>query len=131
MSETKMDETVAVPLTESEIAAKGEQMASKIHAVDRLRKKKAEKAKELQALIDIELDELKRLADSVEQGVEDRKQGDLFVGDQEATEALAKVGEAACTCESEAWLSANCPVHRVSPGETKAPDGTDDPPPAA
>ena len=132
MPETTMDQTVPVPLTESDLAARAETMAAKIHAVDRLRKKKAEKAKELQALIDIELDELKHLADDVEQCVEGRKQGDLFVSDQEASEALAKAGTAACTCESDDVATIDCPVHGTVSCGTKTPDGeTDEAPPAA
>lgn len=120
MADSKATE-VPVKLSDEELLERGENLAVKMLHIETLRTKKKNDAKRTQGLIDEELEEAARLARVITGQEEARKQGDLFVGDQVATEALAKVGAAACTCDDdratpldpETGAAIDCPVHGV------------------
>jgi len=96
---TEMDAELPVKLNEHEVAERAESMASKLVHIGTLRKKRREDLRSINALIETELDEVQRLARTIVDGVEARKQADLRFGDEvvpsqvEATEALAHVAE--------------------------------------
>ena len=104
---TAMDALGRVRLTDVELIERGQNMAAKLLHVGALRQKKKDDAKNTQALIDTELDEAERLARVITEAEESRKQGDLFVTDKVATEALAEVARRACTDVD----ALSCPVH--------------------
>ena len=94
-----MQTEVPVKLSDEELLERGESLAQKMLHIETLRDKKKADAKRTQGLIDEELEEAARLARVITGQEEARKQGELFVGDLVATDALAQVAEAACTCE--------------------------------
>lgn len=128
-----MQTEVPVKLSDEELLERGESLAQKMLHIETLRTKKKNDAKRTQGLIDEELEEAARLARTITGQEDARKQGDLFVGDQAATDALAQVGAAACTCDSEdkGVHKVDCPVHGVDARangstETSTPsDGTE------
>lgn len=86
-----MDDEIEVDLTAEEVIQRAESMADKMAHVEQLREKKKKDAKSTQALIDAELDEMQRLGRVIRGAREMRKQGDLFVGQAAATQALGQV----------------------------------------
>ena len=120
-----MSQEVPVKLTDDELLERGKTLAEKNLHIESLQAKKKADAKRTQGFIDEELAEAARLARVITGQEEVRKQADLFVGDVVATDALAQVGEAACTCESKDVAAVDCPVHGTIPGngETKPPNG--------
>lgn len=97
---SKMDTMVPVRLSDDDIRERGELLAQKNIQIGALRKKRREQLRSINAQIESDLDECDRLSRIIQDGVEARKQGDLFVGDQvvrdpaatqEATEVLAEV----------------------------------------
>lgn len=118
-----MNDEVSVKLTDEELLERGATLAAKHLHIDHLRDKKRADAKSTQALIDAELDEAGHLAREIDAQEALRKQGDLFVGDTRARAALAKVGEAACMCESDDVAKVDCPVHGTISRETKPGNG--------
>lgn len=112
-----INDPVRVKLSDHDLAERATMMATKLEHVKVLRKKKADDAKNTQVLIDEELDTLQALARVVLDAEEDGKQGDLFVGDAEAMQALHDVAQAACTCPEPETnpdnVSPSCPVHGI------------------
>lgn len=98
---TEMDRELPVKLNADEVNERAETMATKLIHIGSLRKKRREDLRSVNALIESELDEVQRLARTIIDGVEQRKQADLRFGDEvvpsatEATAALAKVAEIA------------------------------------
>lgn len=102
-----MDRELPVKLTATEIQERGESMAAKMVRVKTLRKKRRDDLRAINAQIEAELDTVQSIAETIMSGIEARKQGDLFVGDQvvgadpnvptteESAQALAKVAETA------------------------------------
>lgn len=141
--QTSMEREVSVKLTVAEVAERGETLAAKMLHVEHLRTKKREDAKSIQALIDTELDECSRLARVISDQEELRKQGELFVDDEGATRALAKiaaeggavtVGESPCCCDPETpgVYDLDCPIHGVDgegePEEEETDEDEEQPP---
>lgn len=100
---------VFVRLDDAKKAELAESMASKIQRVEQLRTKKKVDAKATQAQIDAELDNLASMARIIADDGENRKQGELFVGDGEAQSALAEVAKRATPCTDRADVT--CPLH--------------------
>lgn len=90
---TTMDRELPVKLSDDEIIERAQTLATKIGTVEALREKKARDAKNTQALIDSELDEIQRLARVINESEELRKQGDLTFDQVQATEVLADVAK--------------------------------------
>lgn len=93
---TTMDRELPVKLSEHEIAERGETIATKMLRVKALRKKRREDFRNMSAQIDAELDNIETLAETIVNGMENRKQAELFVDqvrDAEAQETLAAVAE--------------------------------------
>jgi hypothetical protein len=113
--QTTMEKPVPVRLTDPEMADRAQEIAAKILHVKVLRKKKRDDARNVQALIDNELDLVEVLADTITGARELRKQGELFADQDTATRTLAEVGKTACLCPPEAMavgsVLVDCPVH--------------------
>lgn len=117
--------TVMVPLTVEQRAERAEQMARLVARIEGVEAEAKEHAAEAREEIKGLEAELRSLAKGVREGLEERAQMDLFVGQAEAVKHLTEVGEKACSCEGgpEAEVkSPACPVHGVeNRGENPAP----------
>lgn len=102
-----MAQELPVKLSDDDRAARVDTLLAKLEYIESLQRKKRDDAKSTQTLIDAELEECQRLRRVLREDTELRKQGDLRFGDEvvpssaEATEALAKVAEAAEKLPSE------------------------------
>jgi hypothetical protein len=88
-----MDAVRRVKLTEEQVAERGRALAEKLGVLKILRDTKKADAEKYQTLIDAALDETEALRVEILEGAEEKRQGELFVGEEEAKEILASVQE--------------------------------------
>jgi hypothetical protein len=132
-----VEATVPVKLRDEQLLAKGQSLALKIAERDGVVEEKRQKNRELQAEIDRIDGEISKLAEEVRTGYEDRRQGELFVGDLSPEQAAAALGQVAarvctdiratscpihgeCTCAAENVHAIDCPLHGVNSEHAKA-----------
>lgn len=79
-----MDAPVRVKLNDEAVADRGRELAEKLGVVQTLRAQKKADGEKLQTEIDSLLDECEELRLEILDGAEEKRQGDLFVGDRVA-----------------------------------------------
>lgn len=93
-TELPMEKPVPKALTDDEVARKNNEIRAAIRAIKGLKSKMRDDTREGKRSIKEHEMEIDVLIDQIDQGIEMRKQGDLFAGD-EAKRALASVAAAA------------------------------------
>ena len=100
--ENPMDAAVRVKLTEEQVADRGRALAEKLGIVKTIRDMKKADNDRHQTMIDAALDEAEAIRLEILEGAEEKRQGDLFVGEEVATQILAGVVVAAGEAEPDA-----------------------------